>query len=143
MSLVRVLAALTLAAAVTACLQVDHFTGEPTGYDNLYFAPRDSAPLRPEISEDKWRLYALLGLVDWKEEQLVFAGDRFARVHSDDRPLQIRVVTEATILNSLANIGAGIIPFGALLFTSRSTQVVGWQAESAEASPDSEQAPDS
>ena len=126
MSALRLVAALALTCSLSSCLQVDHFTGDQARFDNLYFGSSSSAPLRPEISKDQWRMYAILGLVPWKQEQLEFAGDYLAQVAPDDQPTNVHIVTEMTVVNFIANLGASLIPFGSLLFVSRSTEVAGW-----------------
>jgi hypothetical protein len=126
MSALRLITALAVTSAISSCLQVDHFKGDPTEFDNIYFGSLERAPLHPEIASDQWRLYAILGLVPWDKEQLEFAGDYLARVAPDDQPTNVHITTELTVVNALANIGASLIPFGSLLFFSRHTEVVGW-----------------
>ena len=131
----KFMAGLILACSFSSCLQVDHFTGVHGQYDNMYFASRTSAPLRPEIAGDQWRMYALLGLVSWNEDQTRFAGDHLGQVASDGQARDIYVTTEMTIVNWLANVGVSFIPFGSLLFTARSTEVAGWSEGAPEAEP--------
>ena len=124
----NLLCAAAMAVALNSCLQVDHFTRDPSRFDGIYFGVAEAAPLYPTIKEqENWRVYALLGLIPWDEDRTRFAGDRLARIPATERDLKIAVTTEMTPLNYLANLGASLIPLGALLFTSRTTEVIGWR----------------
>jgi len=120
----RTVIALALTCTLWSCLQVDHFVDEPSSYDNVYFGAQ--APLEPQIDEDQWRLYAVLGLVGWNQDQLEFAGNYLSKIDTDQRPTNVHIITELTFLNALANIGVSLIPLGSLFLVTRSTQVIGW-----------------
>ena len=123
----RALIALALSAPFTSCLAVEHFTEDPTQYDNLYFGPDAQEPERPFVEDDQWRLYALFGLVPWSEDQIRFAGTALARVAPEQGRMDFTVTTEQTVINWLANVAISFIPFGSLVLTTRSTEVVAWK----------------
>lgn len=121
--------ALTLPAA--SCFTVDHFTGDQSRYDGLFFGDAKSAPVEPPVEADRWRNYAVWGLVSWDKAQTRFAGERLAQVGSDRRPMEISVRSEMTFVNGLTSFGLGLLtgPFGALFFVPRSVEVHGWDGQ--------------
>ena len=42
------------ALGATSCFTVEHFTGDPTGYDGLYFGSRVEQPLTPAVKDASW-----------------------------------------------------------------------------------------
>jgi hypothetical protein len=117
-----------LVCALSSCWAADHFHGDPTQYDNLFFGPDESAPKNAAVRTDKWRNYAVFGLVAWDEAQTRFAGTRFGAVPPVSRPMTIYVRSEESFLNILASFGVSLIggPLGPLLFVPRTTEVIGW-----------------
>jgi len=129
--LARTACFLALALSATSCFTVEHFTGDPAGYDGLYFGPQQEAPPIPAVQDDKWRNYAVYGLVPWDEAQIRFAGRRLAQVPGGIRPLEFTVTSEQTFLNGLTNFGLALLTggLGALFFAPRSIEVTGWPSQ--------------
>ena len=127
--ILRAACALTLALSVTSCFTVDHFTGDPTRYDGLYFGDDKDAPVEPPLHADQWRNYAVYGLIAWDESQTRYAGERLSQVGGDRRPMDVAVRSEMTFLNGLTSFGLSLLtgPFGALFFVPRSIEVSGWE----------------
>lgn len=115
-------------ACSSACFTVDHFTGDPTQYDGLFFGDAKSAPEQPPLVDDDWRNYAVWGLIPWDEAQTRFAGRRLSQVGAERRPMTMSVRSEMTFLNGLTSFGLSLLtgPFGALFFVPRSVEVRGW-----------------
>ena len=124
----KLFASAALLCALSSCWAVDYFHGDPTRYDNLYFGSAQDAPMAPRLKDDKWRNYAVYGLVVWDEPQTLFAGNRLGAVPADSRPMKMFVRSEETFVNVLAGLGVSLVlgPFGPLLFMPRTSEVVGW-----------------
>ena len=117
-----------LVCALSSCWSADHFHGDSSQYDNLFFGAADAAPRNAALKTDKWRNYAVFGLVAWDEPQTLFAGTRFAAVPTASRPMTIVVRSEESFVNILAAFGVSLVggPLGPLLFVPRTTAVTGW-----------------
>jgi len=129
--ILRAACTLALTLPATSCFSVDHFTGDATRFDGLYFGDNESAPIEPPLRDNKWRSYAVYGLVEWDEHETRFAGERLALVEAEQRPMEFAVVSEQTFLNGLVSFALGTLtgPLGALLYVPRSIEVTGWQGE--------------
>ncbi|MEM1450670.1 MAG: hypothetical protein AAF957_20615 [Planctomycetota bacterium] len=122
----RASCALLLTLPLSACYSVDHFAGDQSKYDGLYFGSEGAKPLEPALEDDKWRHYAILGLIPWDKDQIEFSGRRLAQVGSDSKPMNIVVESEMTFVQGLINVAVGFIPFGSLIFQTRNVEVSGW-----------------
>ena len=124
----RIACALSLAGALSSCLTVDHFPGDASRYDGLFFAPENAAPLEPALKDSQWRNYAIFGLVSWDGDQTRYAGTRLGEVGSENRPMRMVVHTEQSFVNGLTSFGLGLLGgiLAPLLFVPRTTEVTGW-----------------
>lgn len=119
-----VLCAVVLLLVAPSCLQVDHFEGDPRQYDGLYFGPAQTGETT-EVRDDKWRGYALWGLVAWSRKNTEWAGRRLAQSSAADRPQRIVVRTRMSPGNALVAAGMALFvgPFQGLIYEPRSTEV--------------------
>jgi len=126
--LLRTLLAAAAALPAASCFTVDHFTGDRSRFDGLYFGREREAEEEATVHDDRWRNYAVWGLIPWDKAQTRFAGERLAQVREASRPLHVAVRSEMTFLNGLTAVGLGLVtgPFGALFFVPRSVEVQGW-----------------
>ena len=117
-----------LLCALASCYAADHFHGDPSQYDDLFFGPEGEAPSRPTVKDDKWRHYAIFDLVAWDREQTRFARNRLGKVAPDSRPMKIVVRSEQSFLNIAASFGVSLVGgiLGPLLFVPQTTEVTGW-----------------
>ena len=127
----RVCALSLMCLISTSCYTVEHFPEDASRYDDLFFAPVAEAPATPSVKEDKWRNYAVFGLVEWKEDQIKWAGTRLGAVGEKQRPMKVVVHTEQSFLNGATSFGLSLIGgiLAPLLFVPRTTEVIGWTPE--------------
>jgi hypothetical protein len=125
----RAAGAALLGVFLAGCFSVDHFPGDASRYDGLYFGPSGGTPLEPAVDDSAWRNYALYGLFPWDEASTQFAGRRLSQIDRDRRPMRFVVTSEQTFVNGLALWGlstltAGLAP---LVFVPRSIAVAAWR----------------
>lgn len=109
-----------------SCYHVQHYVDDASRMDGLYFGPA-SAHRQAEWMDDKWRIYALFGLVAWEETQTWWAGTRLSGLAPGQRPATFHIVSGVSFLNGLSALGIAAVTgiFQPLLFVPYSTEVAG------------------
>ncbi|MEM6671434.1 MAG: hypothetical protein AAF726_01240 [Planctomycetota bacterium] len=123
----RGLGTIALTLPLSACYTVEHFSGDQSLYDGLYFGSRTAIPESPGLHDEQWRHDAIYGTVPWDPAQIQFSGRRLGQVGKELRPMNVVVTSEMTVVQGLVNLAVAFVPFGNLVFQTRNVEVDGWK----------------